>query len=112
ADQLPLLRRQKRWQRLARLRYDADGARGQHPEVPALTARVGLIGQPVQHSISPIFQQAAFDALKIDARYEAWETSAAALPERIAALRRHDFLGANVTVPHKETAAALIDQAD
>jgi shikimate dehydrogenase len=77
-----------------------------------LTARVGLIGQPVQHSISPIFQQAAFDALTIDARYEAWETSAAALPERIATLRRDGFLGANVTVPHKETAAALIDQAD
>ncbi|MFN8559956.1 MAG: shikimate dehydrogenase, partial [Dehalococcoidia bacterium] len=62
--------------------------------------RVGLIGDPVAHSVSPAFQQAAFDALGIDARYEAWLTPARDLAARVAALRDEDALGANVTVPH------------
>ena len=38
-----------------------------------MTSRVGLIGHPVAHSISPRFQQAGFDAAGIDARYRAWD---------------------------------------
>ncbi len=76
---------------------------------PQLT---GLIGQPVAHSISPLFQQAAFDALGIDARYERWETAAEALPVRVGALRAPGFLGANVTVPHKESVQPMLDEAD
>ncbi len=75
-----------------------------------MTRRVGLIGDPVAHSISPIFQQAAFDALAIAARYEAWHTPAAALAERVAALRAPDALGANVTVPHKQAVLPLVDR--
>lgn len=71
--------------------------------------RVGVIGDPVAHSLSPIFQQAAFDAIGYPARYERWQTSAAELPGRIAGLRAPDALGANVTVPHKVSAAALVD---
>ncbi len=71
--------------------------------------RVGLIGQPVGHSISPIFQQAAFDSLGIPARYELWDTPAAELTGRIWSLRRPDALGANITIPHKRAAAALAD---
>ena len=37
--------------------------------------RVGLIGYPLGHSISPVFQQAAFDHLGIDAEYELWSTA-------------------------------------
>ena len=33
-----------------------------------------LIGNPVTHSLSPVFQQAAFDHMSINVRYEAWET--------------------------------------
>lgn len=72
--------------------------------------RVGLIGDPVAHSISPVFQQAAFDALAIAAHYEAWRTPAAALPERVAGLRAPEMLGANVTVPHKQAVLPLLDQ--
>ena len=35
---------------------------------------IGLIGKPLAHSISPVFQQAALDHLRLDARYELWET--------------------------------------
>jgi len=73
---------------------------------------VGVIGDPVAHSISPIFQQAAFDALGLDVSYQRWPTSPSELPERIAALRNDRVLGANVTVPHKETVIALLDEID
>lgn len=74
-----------------------------------MALRVGLIGDPVAHSLSPAFQQAALDALGIDARYARWHTAAADLPARFAALRAPDVLGANVTLPHKEAAFALVD---
>lgn len=72
--------------------------------------RVGLIGDPVAHSLSPAFQQPALDALGISARYELWPTPAAALAERIAGLRAPDVLGANVTVPHKQAVMVLLDE--
>jgi len=74
-----------------------------------MTLRVGLIGDPVEHSLSPAFQQAAFDALGIDALYALWPTSAVDLPARVTSLREPDVLGANVTLPHKQAAFALVD---
>ena len=71
--------------------------------------RVGIIGEPVEHSISPAMQQPAFDALGIDAVYEKWPTNAAELPDRIASIRLPDALGANVTAPHKLAVMELID---
>jgi shikimate dehydrogenase len=73
---------------------------------------VGLIGHPVGHSISPAFQQAAFDALGLPVRYEAWDTPPGALPTTIARLRAPAYLGANVTIPHKQAVIPLIDAVD
>jgi shikimate dehydrogenase len=70
---------------------------------------LGIIGDPVAHSISPAMQQPALDALGINARYERWHTTAQELPDRIASLRGDDMLGANVTVPHKQAVMALVD---
>ncbi|PZC47549.1 MAG: shikimate dehydrogenase [Chloroflexi bacterium] len=75
-----------------------------------MTARVGLIGHPLDHSISPAFQQAAFDAVGIDARYEAWDLPPEQLEDFIAGLRRPDALGANVTIPYKEAALHHVDR--
>jgi shikimate dehydrogenase len=74
--------------------------------------RVGLIGNPVAHSFSPRFQQAAFDALGIPARYELWQTSDAQLVERVRSLCAPNCLGANVTIPHKEAVLPLLDKID
>ena len=74
-----------------------------------MTRRAGLIGYPVDHSLSPVIQQAAFDALHLDARYELWPTPADEVLERIASLREPDVIGANVTVPHKQRAFELVD---
>ena len=74
--------------------------------------QVGLIGFPVGHSISPAFQQAAFDALGLDVQYQLWETSADRIAEVVGRLRQPDFLGANVTIPHKQAVASLLDSVD
>jgi len=73
---------------------------------------LGLIGKPVAHSTSPVFQQAALDHCGIDARYELWETEPEALPARVQRLRRDDCLGANVTIPYKERMLDLVDDID
>jgi shikimate dehydrogenase len=73
---------------------------------------VGLIGYPLGHSISPAFQQPALDALGIDARYDLWETPAERLPEVVAGLRGGQYLGANVTIPHKQAVLPFLDEVD
>jgi shikimate dehydrogenase len=75
-----------------------------------MTLQVGLIGYPVEHSLSPAFQQAAFDALGIDARYLLWSTPPEQVVARIEWLRSPGVLGANVTVPHKQAAFACVDE--
>ena len=77
-----------------------------------MPARVGLIGHPISHSISPAFQQAAFDAIGFDARYEAWDVAPDALPRAVERLRSAALLGANVTVPHKVELLRLADRPD
>lgn len=69
----------------------------------------GLIGDPVDHSLSAFMHNAAFEALGFDARYDLWPTTAGELPARIAFLRTEGILGANVTVPHKQAVISLLD---
>ena len=70
----------------------------------------GIIGHPVAQSLSPVFQSAAFEYSGLAARYEAWDTPPEALPGRVASLRAPEFLGANVTIPHKEAVIPLLDE--
>jgi shikimate dehydrogenase len=73
---------------------------------------IGLIGYPLKHSVSPYFQQAALDYYRLDIRYEAWETTAAELADMVKRLRKPQNVGANVTVPYKETVLSLLDGVD
>jgi shikimate dehydrogenase len=75
-----------------------------------MTKRVVLIGHPVSHSLSGAMQQAAFDALGIDATYELWDKPPIELADAVAELRGDDFLGANLTIPHKERVVPLVDR--
>jgi shikimate dehydrogenase len=75
-----------------------------------MTKRVVLIGHPVAHSLSGAMQQAAFDAQGIDAAYELWDRAPIALADAITEIRSDDFLGANVTIPHKERVVPLVDR--
>lgn len=75
-----------------------------------MTKRVVLIGHPVAHSLSGAMQQAAFDDLGIDASYELWDRAPIDLPDAIDELRGDGFLGANVTIPHKERVVPMVDR--
>jgi shikimate dehydrogenase len=75
-----------------------------------MTKRVVLIGHPVAHSLSGAMQQAAFDAQGVDAAYELWDRAPIQLADSITELRGDEFLGANVTIPHKERVVPLVDR--
>ena len=74
--------------------------------------RFAVIGSPVGHSKSPGMHQAAFAALGLPHTYEKIETMEADLSVRVDALRRGDFAGLNVTVPHKTRVLDLVDDID
>ena len=77
-----------------------------------MTSKLGIIGHPIGHSISPLFQQAALDALGIDATYEKWEVHPDGLADFVQWLRGHGNLGINLTVPHKEAVIPFLDEVD
>lgn len=70
----------------------------------------GIIGCPVEHSFSPLMQNAAFDALKIDARYLAFSVKPEQIPQAIAGIRALNIHGVNVTVPHKRFVISCLDE--
>ena len=77
-----------------------------------MTIQLGIIGFPIGHSLSPVFQQAALDHLKLDAIYSTWEIDQRDLGAFIDGLRSPDIKGINVTVPHKEAVLPLLDHVD
>jgi shikimate dehydrogenase len=70
----------------------------------------GIIGHPVAHSLSPVFQAAAFREHGLDVVYERWDTLPELLAARVLRLREAECLGANVTIPHKEAVIPLLDE--
>ncbi len=77
-----------------------------------MSQHIGVIGFPLRHTLSPVFQQAALDFYGLDIRYEAWETPPDRLPEVVASLRGPSRLGMNVTIPHKQAVVPLLDRVD
>ena len=76
-----------------------------------MAARVfALLGDPVEHSLSPRIHAAAFRALGLDARYSAIRCDAGDVPALMRSLARTGG-GGNVTVPHKLVAASALDTA-
>ncbi len=70
--------------------------------------RLALLGDPVDHSLSPRFQNAALAALGIEGRYEAIRCPPAELADRLESLAASGYRGLNLTVPLKEQAHALL----
>jgi shikimate dehydrogenase len=75
-------------------------------------ARLGVLGWPVAHSRSPAMHNAAIAALGMDGwRYQRLPVPPALFAQTTLALPQSGFLGANVTIPHKQAALALATQA-
>lgn len=74
-----------------------------------MTTRLGVIGRPIGHSLSPAMHGAAIAALGIDASYVAIDVGAEELEGWLA---RCELRGFNVTLPHKERIARLVDDVE
>jgi shikimate dehydrogenase len=73
------------------------------------TRLVALLGHPVSGSFSPQMQNAAFAELGLDWAYVACDVAPDLFETAVRGLAAAGFVGANVTTPHKEAAAALAD---
>jgi shikimate dehydrogenase len=85
----------------------AKGLTSQKPPV-----RLGVLGDPIAHSLSPQMQNAALKAAGIEARYARFQIPPADLKDALEAVRRLEFIGVNLTVPHKVAAFSLVDEVD
>ena len=74
--------------------------------------RLGVLGDPVAHSLSPQMQNAALQARELGMQYARFHIRGNELRSALSFLRKLDFLGINLTVPHKIAAAGQVDQLD
>jgi shikimate dehydrogenase len=73
---------------------------------------LGVFGDPVAHSLSPQMQNAALHACEIDMQYARFHIRANELRSALRFLRNLDFIGINLTMPHKIAALTQMDEAE
>jgi shikimate dehydrogenase len=73
------------------------------------TRVVGVIGWPVEHSLSPVIHNTAFIALDMDWVYVPMAVPPGSVPAALEGLSALGMVGANVTMPHKTEVAELIE---
>ncbi len=78
--------------------------------IKGTTCLVGLLGQPVSHSLSPAMHNAALKALEIDWCYLAMPCEPKNIPSVLKGLRELGCKGLNITIPHKKSAAINCDE--
>ena len=86
---------------------DLQGWKANNPPV-----RLGVLGDPVAHSLSAQMQNAALKACEIDLQYGRFQVSPDDLAEALKLIRDLDFVGGNLTVPHKIAGCAFVDELD
>lgn len=72
----------------------------------------GIIGCPVEHSLSPYMHNAAFNRLKITAAYLPFSVKKNKLKEAISSLRENGISGFNVTIPFKSECIKYLDKVE
>jgi shikimate dehydrogenase len=71
----------------------------------------GVLGDPIDHSLSPAMHNAAFAAGELPYLYLRFRVPPDALGDALAEARRLDFGGLNLTLPLKQAALSLVDEA-
>ena len=80
-------------------------------DITSTTQFCGVIGNPVEHSLSPAIHNAAFQKLGLDFVYLAWKVEAIA--DAVKGLRAlGNFRGASVTIPHKVAVLPFLDDVE
>jgi shikimate dehydrogenase len=89
----------------------SNGAPGEEQEVEQTEQLVGLFGYPVEHSLSPAMQNAAFASAGLAYRYVLLPATPGEFEAEVGRCVSEGFAGWNVTVPHKERMVSLLDEA-
>ncbi|MEO6872859.1 MAG: shikimate dehydrogenase [Chthoniobacterales bacterium] len=79
---------------------------------PPEEIRLGVLGQPVAHSLSPPLQNAALKEADLTMRYARFEISPNELARALDRCAALDFAGVNLTVPHKVAGFSLVNECD
>jgi shikimate dehydrogenase len=75
-----------------------------------MTMQLGVIGDPIDHSLSPILQEAAIRSSNIDAHYKRYHVKLGELKQFIEDMRSTEIRGINITIPHKENVVPFLDE--
>jgi shikimate dehydrogenase len=81
-------------------------------DISAKTKVCAVIGDPVEHSLSPIMHNAAFEALGLDYVYLAFQVKEEQVASALVGMWAMGFCGLNVTMPHKNTVISQLDEVD
>jgi len=81
-------------------------------DISAKTQVYGVIGDPIEHSLSPTLHNVAFKELKLDCAFLAFKVKTGEVESAIRGMRGLGIRGLNVTMPHKEAVIAYIDEVD
>lgn len=82
------------------------------PNITAKTKILGVIGHPIEHSMSPIMHNTAINDLKLDYVYLAFDIEPQNLSKAIDGFRALNIKGISVTTPHKEAIMEYLDEID
>ncbi|HOM27813.1 MAG TPA: shikimate dehydrogenase [bacterium] len=80
--------------------------------IKGTTKITGVFGYPISHSLSPIFQNTAFEYLGLDYVYIPLEVKPKDLKKAVDSIRIFNWVGVNVTIPHKKEIVKYIDKLD
>lgn len=80
--------------------------------INAETRLIGLIGHPVHHSLSPLFQNRALEALQLPFVYLAFDVLSENLGKVVEVFRILNVRGFNVTIPHKERICSFLEHLE
>jgi len=81
-------------------------------KVSGKTKICGIIGDPIEHTLSPAMHNAAFEELNLDFIYVAFRVRKAELRDAIIGARSLGVHGLNVTMPHKNAVLKYLDEID
>jgi shikimate dehydrogenase len=81
-------------------------------DITGKTRVCGVIGDPIEHTLSPIMHNAAFNHLKLDYAFLAFKVKPAEVENAVNGMRALNILGLNVTMPHKKEVINYLDKID
>src|SRR5512137_2069354 len=81
-------------------------------EISGETRVCAVIGDPIEHTLSPTIQNAAFEHLKLDFVFLAFKVKPSELENAMHGIRSLGIHGMNVTMPHKKAVTRLLDELD